>query len=83
MTVRTPRASCIEEIRNAGAEYLGLVLNYATPADCDRFGSKSRISEEVARGLLGDGGSDRAPRNPLLDDGEVGRNDEADSGRRN
>lgn len=81
--VRTPLASCIEEIRNAGAEYLGLVLNYATPADCDRFGSKSRISEEVARGLLGDGGSDRAPRNPLLDDGEVGRNDEADSGRRN
>ncbi len=35
---------CIDEIEAIGGEYLGLVLNHARFADCDRYVSKSRIS---------------------------------------
>lgn len=83
--VRTRVAECVAEIRDAGAEYLGLVLNYATRADCERIGSKSRMSAEVERALLG-GGSE-APRNPLLagisteaDGPRTGGNGVADAG---
>ncbi len=77
--LRARLADCIGEIRDTGAEYLGLVLNYATPADCDRHGSKSKISAEVSRGLLGE---PSAPsRNPLLDmDGRGGESSPGDSG---
>jgi succinoglycan biosynthesis transport protein ExoP len=39
---------CIEDIRHVGAEYLGVVLNYASLADCQRYSSLSRVSSEVA-----------------------------------
>jgi capsular exopolysaccharide synthesis family protein len=39
---------CIEDIRNVGAEYLGVVLNYASLSDCQRYSSLSRVSSEVA-----------------------------------
>jgi Mrp family chromosome partitioning ATPase/uncharacterized protein involved in exopolysaccharide biosynthesis len=65
--VRTRVTECVAEIRDAGAEYLGLVLNYASRADCERVGSKSRMSTEVERALLEDGATAARPRNPLLE----------------
>ncbi len=46
---------CIEDIRHVGSEYLGVVLNYASLADCQRYSSLSRVSAEVE---AADGGDD-------------------------
>lgn len=44
---RTRLLDCIEDIRHVGSEYLGVVLNYASLADCQRYSSLSRVSAEV------------------------------------
>lgn len=38
---------CIADIRHVGVSYLGVVLNYATLADCQRYSSLSRTSSEL------------------------------------
>jgi Mrp family chromosome partitioning ATPase len=58
----------IAEIRSAGADYLGLVLNVADQADCIRYGSMSRAidaDDPAARA------EDRTPVHPLLAVGRV------------
>ena len=57
------------EIRSAGAEYLGLVLNDAEQADCIRYGSISRMSTEVAQAI--EKGTATVTRHPLLNAGRV------------
>ena len=59
----------IAEIRSAGAEYLGLVLNDAERADCLRYGSISRMSVEVAEALQK--GGTVARKHPLLGAGRI------------
>jgi len=41
---------CISDIRHVGVAYLGVVLNYATLADCQRYSSLSRTSAELEQG---------------------------------
>lgn len=62
---------CITSLRNVGAHYLGLVLNHARAADCERYVSKSKISAliEQDEGVgTGRNGSHSPPklRNALL-----------------
>jgi len=59
----------VAEIRSAGAEYLGLVLNDAERADCIRYGSISRMSAEVADALQKGGTVTR--KHPLLGAGRI------------
>lgn len=66
---RSRIAESVAEIRSAGAEYLGLVLNDAEQADCIRYGSISKMSTEVARAL--ESGTTAATRHPLLSAGRV------------
>ena len=40
----------IEDIRHVGTPYLGVILNYATLGDCQRYSSLSRVSSEVESG---------------------------------
>ena len=42
---------CRDDIRAVGAEYLGVVLNYADRSDCERYGSTSRMSEAVSESI--------------------------------
>jgi receptor protein-tyrosine kinase len=66
---RTRLPESVGEIRSAGAEYLGLVLNDAEQADCIRYGSISRMSTEVAAAIeRGDAG---VRTHPLLGAGRV------------
>ncbi|MDZ4831188.1 MAG: hypothetical protein SGJ09_13455 [Phycisphaerae bacterium] len=44
---------CIADIGSVGAEYLGVVLNYADRKDCMRYGSVSRMSADITRALEG------------------------------
>ncbi len=55
---------CIADINSVGAEYLGVVLNYAERKDCLRYGSVSRMSVEISRAL--EGRQESPPRHPLL-----------------
>ena len=55
---------CIADIGSVGAEYLGVVLNYADRKDCLRYGSVSRMSADVTRAL--EGRSTPPARHPLL-----------------
>lgn len=55
---------CIADINSVGAEYLGVVLNYAEKKDCMRYGSVSRMSVEITRAL--EGKKDAPARHPLL-----------------
>ena len=48
---RSRLVECTTDIRIAGADYLGVVLNYANWRDCSRYGSVSRMSEEVVSEL--------------------------------
>lgn len=57
---------CIEDIRTGGADYLGVVLNYANRADCERYGSNSKMSAQVAKALSGEA-DEPSNRNPLLE----------------
>ena len=59
---RLPEA--IRELEGAGAEYLGVVLNYADREDCMKYGSISKMSAEVARALTG--GAAAAATHPLI-----------------
>jgi receptor protein-tyrosine kinase len=59
----------VAEIRSAGAEYLGLVLNDAERGDCLRYGSISRMSAEVADAIEKGGAVTR--KHPLLGAGRV------------
>jgi len=67
---RSRLAESVAEIRSAGAEYLGLVLNDAEQGDCMRYGSISRMSTEVASALE-KGGNVAVKRHPLLGAGRV------------
>ena len=67
---RSRLAESVAEIRSAGAEYLGLVLNDAEQGDCMRYGSISRMSTEVASALE-KGGNVATKRHPLLGAGRV------------
>jgi Mrp family chromosome partitioning ATPase/uncharacterized protein involved in exopolysaccharide biosynthesis len=55
---------CIHDIGSVGAEYLGVVLNWAEKKDCMRYGSVSRMSVEITRAL--EGKVDQPPAHPLL-----------------
>lgn len=55
---------CIADIGSVGAEYLGVVLNCADRKDCMRYGSVSRMSQDVTRALQGE--RVPAPSHPLL-----------------
>lgn len=58
---------CMADIRSVGADYLGVVLNYADRSDCERYGSNSKMSRGVAESLAGDESLDSEnPLNPLL-----------------
>ncbi len=67
---RSRLAESVAEIRAAGAEYLGLVLNDAEQGDCMRYGSISRMSTEVASALE-KGGNVTVKKHPLLGTGRV------------
>ena len=66
---RSRIAESVAEIKSAGAEYLGLVLNDAEQSDCIRYGSISRMSNEVARSL--EKGTGGAVNHPLLGAGRI------------
>lgn len=68
---RSRVAESVAEIRSAGAEYLGVVLNDAEQADCMRYGSISRMSADVAAAMQ----TGKAPvaRHPLLASGQITR----------
>jgi capsular exopolysaccharide synthesis family protein len=56
LTIRHGRSrarltECIEEIRNVGSDYLGVVLNYANRGDCLRYGSSSKMSASAQQSL--------------------------------
>ncbi|MDZ4755834.1 MAG: AAA family ATPase [Phycisphaerae bacterium] len=55
---------CISDIQSVGAEYLGVVLNYAEKKDCVRYGSVSRMSTEILKAL--EGRTEGPARHPLL-----------------
>ena len=60
-------AECVADIRSVGADYLGVVLNYADRSDCERYGSNSKMSRAVAESLGGDHSLvSENPLNPLL-----------------
>lgn len=56
---RNRLAECIADITNVGVSYLGVVLNYATLADCQRYSSLSRTSSDLEGGE-----SDSRPAGP-------------------
>lgn len=68
---RARLAECITDVKSVGADYIGVVLNYADRSDCLRHGSTSRMSASVESALASDD-FDGLPeaRNPLL--GEFG-----------
>jgi len=53
---------CVSDIRSVGADYLGVVLNYANRYDCERYGSSSSTSRSAE---LREDDSETL-RNPLL-----------------
>ena len=56
------------DIRSVGADYLGVVLNYADRSDCERYGSNSKMSRDVTEALGGDAALEsEVPSNSLLD----------------
>lgn len=57
---RNRLSDCIEDIRHVGSEYLGVVLNHASLADCQRYSSLSRVSAEVEASDAGRGADGRA-----------------------
>lgn len=70
---RARLAECIGDVKAVGADYLGVVLNYADRADCLRHGSTSRMSAAVLKALEDtDTPALTGGRNPLLgrEDGE-------------
>ena len=72
---RARLSECIEDLRAVGADYIGVVLNYAERSDCVRYGSTSRMSVSVQSALEGGDGSSLADaRNPMID----GQEDRAD-----
>ena len=66
---RSRLSESVGEIRSAGAEYLGLVLNDAEQSDCIRYGSISKMSAEVANAIETGGGVVR--KHPLLGVGRI------------
>ena len=68
---RARLSECIEDIKAVGADYVGVVLNYADRSDCLRYGSTSRMSASVQAALAdGDGSALSDASNPML--GETG-----------
>jgi len=72
---RSRISESVGEIRSAGAEYLGLILNDAEQADCIRYGSISKMSAEVAQAI--ERGTATSSRHPLLGAGAVGTKPDA------
>jgi MinD-like ATPase involved in chromosome partitioning or flagellar assembly len=66
---RSRLSESVGEIRSAGAEYLGLVLNDAEQSDCLRYGSISKMSAEVANAIETGGAVVR--KHPLLGVGRI------------
>lgn len=64
---RAKLSDCISDIRATGADYLGVVLNYAKKSDCISQGSASQMSVTV-RDALGEEMSASSPEsiNPLI-----------------
>ena len=69
LVLRSRLSESVGEIRSAGAEYLGLVLNDAEQSDCIRYGSISKMSAEVANAIETGGGVVR--KHPLLGVGRI------------
>jgi Mrp family chromosome partitioning ATPase len=60
---------CVKDIRSIGTDYLGVVLNYADKTDCQRYGSTSKVSENVAQVLGSEGIVDGdIVKHPLIGD---------------
>ena len=61
-------AECVADIRSVGADYIGVVLNYANRTDCLRHGSTSRMSVSVQAALEG-GDTEALPqsKHPLIE----------------
>lgn len=53
---------CIEDIRHVGTPYLGVILNYASLGDCQRYSSLSRVSSEIE----GDSADVAYPSHPVV-----------------
>ena len=66
---------CVKDIRSMGADYLGVVLNYADKTDCQRYGSTSKMSEAVAEVLEGDGD---IIKHPLIDNLSKGNDEDGE-----
>ena len=60
---RLPLRRCVQDLRDLGAPYLGVVLNYADRADYRNFSSKSKSIDE----LLRDEETGKRTKNPLTD----------------
>ena len=62
-------AECVKDVRAVGADYLGVVLNYADKADCRRYGSTSKVSAGVGEIIGGEEVSSRdISQHPLIGD---------------
>lgn len=60
---RLPLRRCVQELRDLGAPYLGVVLNYADKSDYRHFSSTSKSIDE----LLREEASGERARNPLTE----------------
>ena len=66
---RVRLAECVKDVRSVGTDYLGVVLNYADKADCQRYGSTSKVSAGVKEILGGEEISSRGiTQHPLIGD---------------
>lgn len=60
---RLPLKRCVEELRELGAPYLGVILNYADRSDYRHFSSTSKSIDDLIR----EERSGKRKRNPLTD----------------
>ncbi|MDB4775600.1 AAA family ATPase [bacterium] len=65
---RARLTECRDDVLSVGADYLGVVLNYAERSDCERYGSTSKMSTTIQAVLeLDDGASPPAFENPVIE----------------
>lgn len=74
---RTRLEECVNELRHAGGQYLGVVLNCADRSDCERYASLSRLSVEVNDDDEATASASRASRNSLMNALEYEEADDA------
>jgi Mrp family chromosome partitioning ATPase len=73
---RARLTECRDDVLSVGADYLGVVLNYAERSDCERYGSTSKMSTSVQAALeLDEASNPPITRNPIIQ-GLVTRDEE-------